>query len=96
MDNVLVAFETMHCIDQKRKGKKGLMAIKLDISKAYDIVEWAFLEAMMRKLGFQEEWIRLITMCVKTVSYSVLINKEPKGKRPDKETPSLPIFSFCV
>ena len=70
----------MHCIDQKRKGKRGLMAIKLDMSKAYDRVEWAFLEAMMRKLGFQEEWIRLIMMCVMTVSYSVLINSEPKGK----------------
>lgn len=34
-DNVLVAFETMHCIDQKRKGKEWLIAIKLDISKAY-------------------------------------------------------------
>lgn len=33
-DNVQVAFETMHCIDQKRKGKKGKMAIKLDMSKA--------------------------------------------------------------
>ena len=80
MDNVLVAFETMHCIDQQRKGKKRPNAIKLDISKAYDIVEWAFLEAMMRKLGFQEEWIRLIMMCVMTVSYSVLINGKPKGK----------------
>ena len=56
------------------------MAIKLDVSKAYDRVEWAFLEAMMRKLGFQEEWIRLIMMCVTIVSYSVLINGEPKGK----------------
>lgn len=79
-NNVLVAFETMHCINQKRKGKKGLMAIKLNISKAYDRMEWAYLEAMMRKLGFQEEWIRLVMMCVTTVSYSVLINKEPKGK----------------
>lgn len=35
-DNVLVAFETMHCIDQRRKGKKGLMTIKLDMNKAYD------------------------------------------------------------
>ena len=35
---------------------------------------------MIRKLGFQEEWIRLIMMCVMTVSYSVLINEEPKGK----------------
>ena len=34
----------------------------------------------MRKLGFQEEWIRLIMMYVTTVSYSVLINGEPKEK----------------
>ena len=38
IDNVLVAFETMHCIDQRKKGKETLMAIKLDMSKAYDTV----------------------------------------------------------
>ena len=54
-DNVLVAFETMHCIDQRKKGKKALMAIKLDISKAYDKVEWVYLETMMRKMGFHEK-----------------------------------------
>ena len=53
-DNVLVAFETMHCIDQRKKGKEALMAIKLDMSKAYDRVEWVYLEAMMRKMGFDE------------------------------------------
>ena len=40
IDNILVAFETMHTIDQWRKGKEGLMAIKLDRSKVYDWVEW--------------------------------------------------------
>ena len=38
-DNVIAAFETMHNINQRRKGKHGLMAIKLDMSKAYDRVE---------------------------------------------------------
>ena len=75
-----MAFETMHSIDQRRKGKNGLMAIKLDMSKAYDRVAWDFLEVMMRKLGFGERWIGLMLMYVKTVSYSVLINREPKGK----------------
>ena len=76
-DNVLAAFEVMHCINQRRKGKEGLMAIKLDMSKAYDRVEWGFLEVMMRKMGFQDRWTSLMMMCVNTVSYSVLINGEP-------------------
>ena len=38
-DNVIATFEVMHCINQRRKGKEGLMAIKLDMSKAYDRVE---------------------------------------------------------
>ena len=79
INNVLMAFEIMHCINQRRKGKKGLMAIKLGMIKAYDRVEWAYLEAMMHKLGFQDRWISLMMMCVTTVSYSMLINGEPKG-----------------
>lgn len=39
IDNVLVAFETMHSIDQRKKGKEDFMAIKVDMSKAYDRVE---------------------------------------------------------
>ena len=80
LDNVLVAFETMHSIDQRRKGKEAFMAIKLDISKAYDRVEWAYLVAVMRRMGFHEKWISLIMMCVTTMEYSVLINGEAKGK----------------
>jgi hypothetical protein len=51
-DNVLVAFEALHTMDKKLKGRDGFTALKLDMSKAYDMVEWTYLEAIMRRLGF--------------------------------------------
>jgi hypothetical protein len=66
-DNVLVAYECVHAIKNKRGGKTGACAVKLDIHKAYDRVEWIFLENMMRKLGFDERWISLMMACVSSV-----------------------------
>lgn len=55
------------------------MAIKLDMSNAFDRIEWSCLERIMEKLGFHHRWISLMMMCKKSVSYSVLLNGEPKG-----------------
>ena len=46
-DNVLMAFETMHYLNQKKKGKIGVMALKLDMSKAFNQVEWGYLQVIM-------------------------------------------------
>ena len=78
-DNILIAFETLHCMKNYNSGTNGFMALKLDMSKAYDRVEWVYLEILMRKMGFCEQWIGLIMVCVKTVTYSILVNGESKG-----------------
>ena len=77
-DNILVAFKSLHSM-QRHTGKEGYMVIKLDMSKAYDRVEWAYLKSVMAKMGFTDHWINLMMLCVKTVTYSILVNGEPKG-----------------
>ena len=55
IDNVLVTYEMMHHISQKKNGKLGDLALKLYMSKAYDRVEWIWLEKIMQRLGFDDK-----------------------------------------
>ncbi|XP_019170153.1 PREDICTED: uncharacterized protein LOC109165716 [Ipomoea nil] len=73
-DNILIAAEVGHFLNRKQCGKAGWGALKLDMVKAYDKMEWTFLKQMMRALGFAERWVNLIMLCVTTVSYNILIN----------------------
>ena len=73
-DNVLVAFEVMHYLEHKRDGKDCYMAVKLDMSKAYNRVKWGFIEKVMERMGFHERWIALVMHCISTISYSILMN----------------------
>jgi hypothetical protein len=50
--------------------------VKLDMSKAYDQVEWKFLQMMMLKLGFTEQWVSQVMKCVTSVSYRIKVNSE--------------------
>ena len=53
--------------------------MKHDISKAYDRVEWAFLQGIITKLGFLEKWIQWVMGYVTTPSFSILINGKAYG-----------------
>ncbi|XP_065622505.1 uncharacterized protein LOC136064544 [Quercus suber] len=84
-DNVLVAYEVLHSMHSWKKGKTSSLALKLDISKAYDCVEWNFLKGIMIKLGFLDKWIQLVMGCVTTPSFSILVNGKEYGNiRPTK------------
>jgi hypothetical protein len=64
----------MHSSDQNKEEKTPLCAIKLDMVKAYDRVEWIFLEKMIQKLGFSQVWVDMIMRCLSSVRLSVKLN----------------------
>lgn len=63
---MLIACELIHALRNKTTERVGYLAMILDMSKAYDRIEWDFLEETMRKMGFNESWNSLIMNCVKT------------------------------
>lgn len=79
IDNIIIGYESLHKIRHSKSKKQGLVSLKLDISKAYDKVEWSFVEASMLKLGFSHSWVYLIMRCITSTSFSVLINGVSKG-----------------
>ncbi|KAG7551546.1 Reverse transcriptase zinc-binding domain [Arabidopsis thaliana x Arabidopsis arenosa] len=78
-DNILLAHEMVHALRTNSKCDEDFMAIKTDMSKAYDRVEWNFLEELLIRLGFDIRWVQWIMSCVRSVSYSVLINGSSYG-----------------
>ncbi|KAL9686042.1 hypothetical protein QQ045_023497 [Rhodiola kirilowii] len=73
-DNFLIAHETAHFIKNARYGRKGYGSLKLDMSKAYDRVEWRYLKLLLLRFGFEGKSVSMILKYVTSVRYSICIN----------------------
>ncbi|GJY23868.1 RNA-directed DNA polymerase, eukaryota, reverse transcriptase zinc-binding domain protein [Tanacetum coccineum] len=76
-DNILLAQELMKGYD--RSGGPKRVAFKIDIQKAYDTVNWDFLEQLLRKFSFHEKMIQWIMVCIRYVKFSINVNGENCG-----------------
>lgn len=79
-DNVLITHEIIYYLRTSGATKQCSMAIKTDMSKAYDRIEWYFLRKVLHRLVFHHKWVAWVMQCVCSVSYSFVINGSLKGK----------------
>ena len=77
VDNVLLAHELLR--NYHRKSKKKNCALKIDLRKAYDSIHWDFLEEMLLGLNFPSKFITWIMSCIRTCSFTLLINGSAGG-----------------
>ncbi|KAL8106281.1 hypothetical protein AgCh_029900 [Apium graveolens] len=78
-DNALIAFEVNHYMKRRTQGKNGVAGLKIDISKAYDRLEWSYIKNIMRRYEFNEIWVNRIMSFIQSVSYSFLHNGSEFG-----------------
>ena len=69
-NNAMVAFELFYFMKYRLKGRKGVTAIKLDMNKAYDHMEWGYLAQVMHKMTFPNHFMNLIMTCLYFISFS--------------------------
>lgn len=74
LDSILMVHEFIHSLEATKH--KGIL-LKLDLSKAYDRVDWTFLGLVLQAFGFDHKVCKIISQLVSTPSLAVLINGAP-------------------
>lgn len=79
-----MAHEAFHSLKIRRKTKIFEMGLKLDMSKAYDRIEWDFVQVVLLKMGFTSKWVGWVMRCLSSVEFAVIVN----GKAGSYFTPT--------
>ena len=74
LDNLLITQETMAWAESSNQ---PLIFLKLDFSKAYDMVGWQCLYKIMEKMGFPQAFIEMVSLLFQDASACVKVNREP-------------------
>lgn len=77
MDKATIAIECFHGLHNSTNEGDTFMALKHDMQKTYDLVEWDFLMLVMEKMKFHVWFIDCMMRYITSVSFSVLINAQP-------------------
>lgn len=72
-ENSVLAHELVHKV-RSHRGKNGLMLLKIDMKKAFDILEWNFINWVLRLWGFSEDFRKLIFSCSSSIEFTLLLN----------------------
>jgi hypothetical protein len=67
-------------VDFAKKSGKECLVLKVDFEKAYDSVDWGFLDYILQRFGFGTKWRAWMRACVCAGNMSVLINGSPTGE----------------
>ncbi|GJY63033.1 RNA-directed DNA polymerase, eukaryota, reverse transcriptase zinc-binding domain protein [Tanacetum coccineum] len=76
-DNILISQELLKGYGRKSGPKR--VALKIDLQKAYDTVNWSFMEDILKGFGFPERMVNWIMVCVTSTSFSLAVNGKSCG-----------------